>query len=257
MPRARSLVSALLLCALLAPFVLACGGRTPEPIEFEPGAATPEGLRRVKREGPYVVYLKPGARIQEYSEILVDPFMISYWSGFQPLGSEPPVIRTLDAETEAKLSGAMRDAFVKSMQRSRHFSMARDPGPRALRVQGWIYDLVVGESGGSNPRNVPLCFAEISLILTVRGAETAQALALVAHRFEMVCDSEGYLDTRNWTDVTRAMEPWARFLRDHLDELHELTAVPVPSAASGTPAANGRVESPARAVSVKAGWTRP
>jgi nucleotide-binding universal stress UspA family protein len=215
----------------LVPFALAalalggCRALAPPPSDHEPDAATGGGLRRAETEGDHVVYVMPGARLDRYSEVLVDPFMISYATERRPAGSEPHPIRTLDRETEAKLADAMRRAFVHSLRRSRHFSVVEEPGPRALHVQGWIYDLVVGDPQ-EHRRELPICFAEMTLILTARSSETAQALALVAHRLGTRCEPRRFLDALRWEDVTRALQPWARILSDHLDEVHEIGARP-------------------------------
>jgi hypothetical protein len=115
----------------------------------------------------------------------------------------------------------MREAFVKSLKRSRHFSVVEEPGPEAVHVQGWIFDLVVGDPE-IHRRELPICFAEMTLILTVRSAQTAQALALVAHRLATRCERRQFLDALRWDDVTRALQPWAVILRDHLDSLHDI-----------------------------------
>jgi hypothetical protein len=176
----------LLTLALAALALGACTARAPQPIDSESDAATRRGLRRAWSDGEQVVYVVPGAHLDRYSEVLVDPFMISYTTEPRPAGSEPQPIRTLDRETEAKLAGAMREAFVKSLKRSRHFSVVE------------------------------------TLILTVRSAQTAQALALVAHRLATRCERRQFLDALRWDDVTRALQPWAVILRDHLDSLHDI-----------------------------------
>jgi len=199
----------------------ACMAGGPQPIDPGSEPATGRGLRRARSEGDQVVYVMPGAHLDRYSEVLVDPFMISYTTEPRPSGFEPQPVRTLDRQTEAKLASAMREAFVKSLRRSRHFSLVEEPGPKAVHLQGWIFDLVVGDPE-VHQRELPICFAEMTLILTVRSAETAEALALVAHRLSTRCELRYFLDALRWEDVTRALRPWARVLSDDLDDLHEI-----------------------------------
>lgn len=216
--RARSIAIPVALAALA---LGACATEPPQVDEPEPDSVSGRGLRRAEGDGEAVVYAMPGARLDRYSEVMVDPFMISYTTEPRPAGAEAEPIRTLDRETEAKLSDAMREAFVRSLRHSRHFSVVDEPGPRTLHVQGWIYDLVVGDPE-VHRRELPICFAQMTLILTARDARTAQALALVAHRLATRCEPRRFLDALRWDDVTRALEPWARILRDHLDGLHDV-----------------------------------
>jgi hypothetical protein len=227
-PGGRWLRLPLLLLALAALALGACAFPAPQRTEYEPSAADPEGLRRERNEAPHVVDLNPDARLDRYSEFVVDPFMVSYkiehrHTGFAVSGSQP--IRKLDPETEARLAASARDAFVKSIRRSLHFSLVEKPGPETLRIQGWIADLVVGDPEVPRP-DLPICPSEMTLIATVRDAQTAQALARVAHRFAMRCRPQYIrahrLDPLGWEDFARALRPAARVLRNHLDDLHEL-----------------------------------
>jgi hypothetical protein len=204
----------------------ACTAPAPQPTEYGSKSTGPKGLRRSKADGPKAVYVRPGARLDRYSEVIVDPFMISYKRGPQPTGSEPQPIRTLDHKTEEKLADAMRDAFVGALRRSRHFSLVQQPGPKTLHIQGWIFDLVVGDPK-VHRRDMSICFAEMRLVLTARSAQTAEALALVTQKFTTHCERRNFLDSLRWEDITRAMEPWARILRDQLDALHELEPTPL------------------------------
>jgi hypothetical protein len=67
-----------LLCALAASVHTGCRSDPPAAIEFESEAATVDGLHRVKGTPLQAIYVKPGARLHDCSEVMVDPFMISY-----------------------------------------------------------------------------------------------------------------------------------------------------------------------------------
>jgi len=216
-----SLAFPVLFCVLVALVLSACGPRQPEPIEYKPGQPTTDGLRQLEGADRPTIFLRPGVRMQDYTEILVDPFMVSYTN---PRGTPEDEVRMLDSETEARLSDVLRDAFIKQMQRSQGFEFVEEPGPRAVRVQGWLHDLVVEEPPSDDPRNFPLCFAELSVILTVRDSETARALARVAERVELSCTAErrARFYSASWNEVSDAVKPWAIFLRRWLEDLQRL-----------------------------------
>lgn len=207
-------------CACIAVALSACLGT--DAVEFEPGPPTADGLRIAKDTGKHTVYLKPGARINAYSEVVIDPIMVSYTKAADD--AEPGRALTLDTETEQKLGAELRRIFIQEMQWSPYFEIVESSGPGVLRVQGWLYDLVVREPPREDPRNFPLCFGEMTLILDVRDSQTAQALARVADRVTLSCAREkrALVYTASWSDVRRSLRPWARFLRQSLDGLYEL-----------------------------------
>jgi hypothetical protein len=152
---------------------------------------------------------------------------VSYAS---PRGAPDSVVTTLDPETEQRLTDVLREAFVEQMQRSQAFDLVEQPGPKAVRVQGWLYDLVVDEPPSDGPRDFPLCFAEMTVLLTVRHSQTAQALARVGEQVQLSCtdDQRALFHTARWEDVSDAVKPWARFLRRWLEEIREMAPVADP-----------------------------
>jgi hypothetical protein len=232
-----------ILCALAAIDLTACRSRPPsgppDAIEFESDLATVDGLRRVKNTRVRAIYMKPGARLGNYSEVLIDPFMVTYkrFVGSDRMG-HPKKAYTLDASTEVRLRQTLREVLVEELGGSRSFRVAETPGPQVLRLQGWISDLVVGHPKGRDPRSVgEVYLGEMTLILDVRDSETAEPLARVAGRFVMQRGrSRGYPERTDWIDVKRIIRRWAARLLDALDELHELAESP---SASGDPSALG------------------
>ena len=160
----------------------------------------------------------------DFTQILVDPFMISYAS---PRGAPKTPVRTLDPKTEARFSEVLRGAFISTMRNSRGFTLVDEASPEAIRVQGWLYDLVVAEPPTDDRRNFPLCFAEVSVILTVRHSQTAQALARVAERTALTCRGEpdARYYTTNWSTVREGVKPWAKSLRRWIEDLSALPPI--------------------------------
>jgi hypothetical protein len=191
-------------------------------MEFESEEMTVDGLRLVKTTRGHQIFLKPGTYMRDFDSILVDPFMISYTN---PGGAAEGPVRTLDDETEEHLIILMRDMFIDQMSRSKGFDVVEQPGPRTIRVQGWLYDVVVEEPPREDPRNFPLCFAEMRAILTVRHSETAEPLARVVDEVKLSCAARKHarFHSAQWKDVEKAaLKPWATFLRNWLEELREL-----------------------------------
>jgi hypothetical protein len=237
----REIAAFVMTCSLVSVFGVACTSPPPpEPGPARFGIATPSGLQEVEGRDRRRIFLRPGVRMSDYSEVLVDPFMVSYAN---PGGSTEGSVRTLDRKTEERFTDTLREAFVDEMKRSREFELVEQPGPEAIRVQGWVYDLVVEEPPRDDPRNFPLCFAEMTMVLTVRHAETAQALARVADRVRLSCAAErrALFHTADWKDVRAALRPWGAFLRHWLQDLRELPPVAERTASwHGTTAGQGQ-----------------
>lgn len=223
MKRVTSLLPIVCVVALVA--ALACGRPVPEDLVFPSTLRTPEGLRQVESDGAAVVFVRPGVRMADFDEILVDPFMVSYAS---PQDAPSGAVRMLDQETEERFAGVVRDAFVDTMGYSRDFTLVEERGPKALRVQGWLYDLVIHDPPNDDPRNLPLCFSEVTVLITVRHSQTAQALAQVAERTRLSCnvDPSARYQSVRWSKVRTGVKTWAKFLRRWLEDLRALPPVP-------------------------------
>jgi len=202
--------------------VTACSSPRPAVVEFASDEMTADGLRLVDSTNGHQTYLKPGVSIGAFDSVLVDSFVISYTN---PSEAPEGPVRTLDKETEAHLIGLMREIFLDQMGRSRGFEVVEEPGPRTIRVQGRLYDIVVEEPPREDPRNFPLCFAEMRAILNVRHSETAEALARVVDRVKLSCAARRHarFESAQWRDIeSAALRPWATFLRRWLEELREM-----------------------------------
>jgi Protein of unknown function (DUF3313) len=227
-----------LLGAALALLSLAACRGAPPRVEYGSDVPTEDGLYLIRNATNHTVYVRPGARLRDYSELVVDPFSVSY--AVAPGASQPggAQVRTLDPDAEARLIGELRFSFIQEMKRSSYFRVVDAPGPAAVRVQGWLYDLAIEAPDREDPRNFQLCFGTMDLILNVRDSRSATALARVSDRIAVSCEREGdqlyYAAT--WRDMRGMLRPWASFLRASLDELHELPSLPAaPAAPPHTP----------------------
>ena len=218
----------LLAAALTLLGFAACRGGAPKPLEYGSNVPTEDGLYLIRSATNHTVYVRPGARLRDYSEVIVDPFSISY-AVVPDVGNHGDAhVRTLEPHAEARLTGELRSAFEKEMRRSAYFRVVDAPSPAAVRVQGWVYDLAIEAPDREDPRNFPLCFGTMDLILNVRDSRSATALARVSDRIAISCerqDNQLYY-AATWLDVRGTLRPWASFLRTSLDELHELPDLP-------------------------------
>ena len=226
---------------LLLSVALAAGCESgPRPIRFDTsgrGLETADGLRRVRDTRVGAAWVKPGASFAGYDAVLLDPVTISYKSEPQ----EPTNFNrtrgnfALDPASRERLVRIFQESFERELSRSQQFHVVSEPGPNVLRVSGHIVNLVVNappQRGGE--QNFVVRAGEMTLILDVRDARTGDPLARVADRRAIQPGSatlgDGFRSgpVANWGAFRDISTGWARVLREGLDDLHALPAVPLP-----------------------------
>jgi len=215
--------------ALALALALGTGCAAPPPtVEYQAkgdGPDTADGLYRVRTRRVGAAFLKPGASLADYDSVLIDPVTVSY-----KLSSS-----TLDAETMARFKRIFQEVFEGQLSRSQVFAVVSGPGPRALRVSGHIVNLVVTVPRfRAGETSFVLDSGEMTLVLDVRDSRTGEPLARIADRRLIRPTSAGVVGgfqsnaVNNWGAVRDVFTEWARFLREGLDGLHELTFPPAP-----------------------------
>jgi hypothetical protein len=233
---ARSSRSRLCLVASLLSACAACAG-PPRPVQYETGgplpAMTTDGLYRVRNTQIGAAYVRPGASFAGYDAVLIDPVTVSYKKGVSRGGQNS--LFEMDDSALERVKGMFQKAFDGQLSRSRAFAVVSEPGPRVLRVSGHIVNLVVTAPpfrGGEV--DLVLDAGELTLILDVRDSESHEPLARIADRRairpEGTSITGGYQSgpVNNWGALREIFNTWARFLREGLDDLHQLPALPMP-----------------------------
>jgi hypothetical protein len=229
-------------CALLsvAALACACASRSSETIEFKPQVVTVDGLVQVRTSAVGGAYVKPGARLGSYRKVLIDPVEVSYKRTPRSSTSRRGMGDAnfaLDEREMANLQRLFQESFEKEFSRSQIFEVVREPGPDVLRVSGWIIDLVVRapRERASSDVTFVRSAGEMTLVLDVRDSQSHAPLARVADR-RAVQPAGGFdLYESNTVNITaelrRVFTRWARFLREGLDDLQQLPAIPEPEPA--------------------------
>lgn len=235
----RSLVRAALAAGVTAGLVTCATG--PRKIEYQmdgPHLTTEDGLRRVKNWQFRNAYVKPGADLARYEEVIIGPVSVAYKSTGDTAN---PSDADLEYGTYALPPGVMeafeRDfevLFSNAFHKSKIFDVTQQPAPDALRVRGHIIDLEVYTPQDWNEPQASTRFqafrGEFMLILDVRDSKTGEPLVRVGDRATVRFDGpRAFYPSNRVTSasaVRRVFHHNAKRLRRHLDALHKISEMP-------------------------------
>jgi hypothetical protein len=156
------------------------------------GSRTPDGLQRVRWSDLGALFLRPGAQLQAYHRVLLEPAKISPATAeeehrdFAPTPSYPPTTEYL-----VGMQGVYREAFAQEL--GRHgFELVTAPGPGVLRLSGYVIDLVL--TAPVNPQDQPRTgelihsFGEFTLVLVLGDAASGTPLLRAINRESIAMD---------------------------------------------------------------------
>jgi len=233
-----------LVLAGLGIFGLASACTAPGGIVWATGAGTQtaDGLRRVRWSDLGALFLRPGAQMQGYHSVLLEPLKIAPDSpgeerrGFMPSPTYPPTPEYLE-----QMADVYRQSFVREFQRN-GFALASAPGPGVLQISGYVLDLVLTATldPQDQARQTDLIhsFGELTLVLDVRDSATGTPILRAIDRQQISADplmgavvnSVG----ANMAAQRELFDHQAVLLRTRIQELQEVPALPPAPAAAGT-----------------------
>lgn len=233
------------LAALIALASLGCiGSAEDEPLAPATGKeadVTHDGLVRMTGSALEGVWVKPGADIAGYRELLVAQTRVAYKR--KPGASQADVFPLTSSEIEV-LENLFYETFVKEVEKSQDWTLAKKPGPAVLLVEPFLYDLeVTAPTVTESTETVYTTSAgSVTLVLELRDSLSEEILARVADRSEArATGSGGNLALSN--PVTNAeaarlvFKRWSRILMARLDTARRLHPN-APLADGGAPAAS-------------------
>jgi hypothetical protein len=213
--------------------VSGCLSDGPVEIETGPGAEiTAEGLHRLRNTSFRNAWVKPDAEFADYDRIQLAPIAIKYKR--KPSRSAYHSTNrnfALRDDQQARLADLFLDVFTGELAKSDHFGIAEQSGPRVLRLEASIIDLVVKVPTQTlgNERTFTTSTGEMTLLLELFDSPSGEILARVADRQEARAAGHGGFNDLYYSNpatdgdaVRRVFQRWAEILRRRLDEVHEL-----------------------------------
>lgn len=206
-----------------------------------PGTQTSDGLQRVRWGDFGALFLRPGAELQGFRSVLLEPLKIAPDSpgeerrAFMPSPTYPPTPEYLE-----RMQQIYRDAFAQEL--ARHgFALASEPGPGVLRLSGYVVDLVLtarlDPQNATRDTSVVRSFGELTLVLDVRDSSPGTALLRAIDREPLSRDPMQPPAVNSvGANIEAQREVFQRMalqLRTRLQDLQQLPALP-PAPSSGS-----------------------
>lgn len=185
-----------------------------------------DGLQRQQHAKLDQVYLRPGANFAVYHRVQLDPASVAFDRAWDPNASRSAAGRVTAEDMErikSELAQMLRTGFEAELARG-GYALTTASGDDVLRVTPQIVDLYVNAPDtltAGRTRTYVMDAGRMTLVVEARDSVTGQLLARV-------------VDTRQGTDIgrlqwanavtnsaeaRRAIERWAKVLREGLDGL--------------------------------------
>jgi len=213
---------------LLISMGLITGCATANPtVDTSPEAeVTFDGLYPVKGGSADAAWVRPGADISKYSKIMLQGVGIEYRPGGESgrlhhSRSSNDHFEITDKQ-KSKFEELMREAFLKELGESEHFTIVSEAGPDVLLIRGGLLDVVsyVPPEPIGRTEVFLSTVAEATLVLEIRDSVSEAIIARAVDRRAAENAARGFSRSNpvmNKSEVRRLASTWARLLRERLD----------------------------------------
>jgi hypothetical protein len=239
-PKKRGPVSGLRSsCWALLLFTLACVSPHPSGIDYVDGegSVTSDGLHQIAWEPFGATFVRPGARLQNYHQVIIDPVTLAYEKKPSPgriaYNSIEPNYK-LSARAQASMRTSFAEALERQLILSGRFEAASKRGEGVLRIRGHIFDIaIMAPPMADQPPDSSTIVANsghMTLALDLVDSATGQTLLRVAERKAIRDERKFYVsDPVAQSGALREIfGRWARKLLLEIDQLSALGEIPYP-----------------------------
>ena len=216
--RTYGLSAAITATALLA--LLGCATQQP-PQNWD-------GLELRPVKGLDAVYLRPGVEFKAYKTVMIDPVVVAFDKDWNPNSAQKDLSRQLGAKDVQRIKDEMaagfREVFVKELGEG-GYTVVEQPAADTLRVMPGLTDVYINAPDKMSPGRTytfAMDAGRMTLVMELRDGPSGQILGRIVDR--KVGNNTGVMQiansVTNSADFRRAVETWARQLRNGLDRLN-------------------------------------
>lgn len=192
-----------------------------------------DGLNLYPQKKVDAVYMKPGASFSGYTEIMIDPLVVSFDKNWDPRADRAS-LRVADTDgIKEYLAQTFREIFAETLAADGHFRVVDQAGPQTLRIVPAIADLYINAPDTSMQtagRVTTYAFdpGRMTLVAEVRDAATGTPLVRIVDKVQGI--DSGFLQVTNSvtnaSDARRAIQRWANLFRDGLENVRTMPPAP-------------------------------
>jgi hypothetical protein len=223
-PKSRQVPIAIMLVSL--GLIAGCATSNPTVDTSPEAEVTYDGLYPVKGGSADAAWARPGADISKYSKIMLQGVGIEY----RPGGESGRLYHSrssndhfeLTEKQKTKFEEIVREAFLKELGESEHFTIVNEVGPDVLLIRGGLLDVIsyVPPEPIGRTEVFLSSVGEATLVLEIRDSVSEAIIARAVDRRAAENAARGFSRSNpvmNKSEVRRMAAAWARLLRERLD----------------------------------------
>jgi hypothetical protein len=186
----------------------------------DPPAVSHDGLTLTKNKNFDVVYVRDGATLAGYRQVMLDPVQVAFdksWTRDR---------RQVSANDRERIRKGMAEEFrrvlTEELEERGGYEVVESADPGVLRVSAAVIDLFItapDTMSAGRSKTFAVSAGRMTLIAELRDAESGAILARVADKKEATNHGTSQWTTRssNVADARRILRSWAGVLRKGLD----------------------------------------
>ena len=197
-----------------------------------------DGLIEVKSKLMEAVYLQPGADFRTYTQIMIDPSVVSFrknWlqnqNNSQPIGAADRQISAADAQNILNTAQMTFDQVFSDTLAKAGYTIVTAAGPGVLRLSPSVANLYIVDPQPNGPtmgRTFTVQPSEATLVLEARDSQTNTKLAVVLDEQETQSAGGAQFSSQsgNLADFKKMVDFWASTSAKGLENLKAVSPVP-------------------------------
>jgi hypothetical protein len=192
---------------------------------------TEDGLQRVDIRGVDAAYLRPGADLNKYRKVMLDPVQVAFDPDWDPkrTGSNLKVSAEDRERIRRELSELFMQVFSEELTKDGGPPLVTTAGPDVLRLSTGLADVYVNAPDTMEPgrsRTYVMSAGHATLVAEVRDSESGAILGRLFDQRET--SNTGMLQWSgsvvNSADARRLFTRWAQLLRQRFDAVRNAPA---------------------------------